>query len=70
MKLGVPGGSAVKSLPAMQKTQEAQAPSPGREDPLEEGMAPTPGLLPGDSREWRNLVGCSPQGRRESDATE
>ena len=31
---------------------------------------PTPVLLPGKSRGWRSLVGCSPWDRRESDATE
>ena len=31
---------------------------------------PTPVLLPGKSHGWRGLVGCSPQGREESDTTE
>ena len=31
---------------------------------------PTPVLLPGKSHGWRSLVGCSPWGRKESDATE
>ena len=31
---------------------------------------PTPVLLPGKSRGWRSLVGCSPWGRQESDTTE
>ena len=31
---------------------------------------PTPVLLPGKSHGWRSLVGCSPRGREESDATE
>ena len=31
---------------------------------------PTPVLLPGESHGWRSLVGCSPWGRYESDATE
>ena len=31
---------------------------------------PTPVLLPGKSHGRRNLVGCSPSGRRESDTTE
>ena len=31
---------------------------------------PTPVLLPGKSRGWRSLVGCSPWGREESDTTE
>ena len=30
---------------------------------------PTPALLPGKSLEQRSLVGCSPWGRKESDAT-
>ena len=30
---------------------------------------PTPVLLPGKSHGWRSLVGCSPWGREESDAT-
>ena len=36
---GFPGGSAVKNLPAMQKSQEKWVLSLGREDPLEESMA-------------------------------
>ena len=31
---------------------------------------PTPVLLPGKSHGWRNLVGCSPWGCKESDTTE
>ena len=31
---------------------------------------PIPVLLPGKSRGWRNLTGCSPWGRYESDVTE
>ena len=31
---------------------------------------PTPVLLPGNSRGWRSLVGCSPWGCEESDSTE
>ena len=31
---------------------------------------PTPVLLPGKSYGWRNLVGCSPWGRKESNMTE
>ena len=31
---------------------------------------PSPVLLPGESHEWRSLVGCSPWGREESDVTE
>ena len=45
MKWGFPGGSAVKSLPVMQKAQETQVPSLGREDPLEKGMASHSSIL-------------------------
>ena len=31
---------------------------------------PTPVLLPGKFHGWRNLVGCNPWGRKESDTTE
>ena len=36
---GFLGGSVVKNLPAAQELQETRVQSPGREDPLEEGMA-------------------------------
>ena len=39
IRVGFPGGSAVKNRPEMQEPQEMQVPSLGREDPLEEGMA-------------------------------
>ena len=35
------------------------------EDPLEEGMQPTPIFLPGESHGQRSLVGYSPWGRKE-----
>ena len=37
---------------------------------LEKAMAPPPVLLPGKSHGRRSLVGCSPWGHQESDATE
>ena len=42
----------------------------GWEDPLEEGMAPTPVFLPGESHGQRSVAGYSPWGRKESDMTE
>ena len=39
------------------------------EDPLEEGMATTPVLLPGESHGQRSLAGYSPWGCKESDTT-
>ena len=41
-----------------------------QEDPLEEGMQPTPVSLLGESHGQRSLAGYSPWGRRESDTTE
>ena len=41
----VPSDSAVKSLRAMQETQETQIRSLGRKDPLEEGPATHPSVL-------------------------
>ena len=46
----LPGGSAVKNLPAMQETQEMQVQSPSREDPLEEGTSTHSSILA-----WRIL---------------
>ena len=43
------GGSVVKNPPA-KEPQEMQVQSLGQEDPLEEGMEPTPVFLPGKSR--------------------
>ena len=41
---GFPGGSAVKNLP-VQEVQETWVQSPGREDPLEEGMTTHSSIL-------------------------
>ena len=50
----------VKNLPAMQETQEMQAPSLRREDPLEEGMATHSSILawriPMDRGAWQAIV--------------
>ena len=40
------------------------------ETPWRRQWQPTPVLLPGTSHGQRNLVGCSPWGRKESDMTE
>ena len=42
---GFLGGSVVKNLPAAQELQETRVQSPGREDPLEEGMAAHSSIL-------------------------
>ena len=56
--MGFPGGSVVKTSPAMQESQEMQVQSLGWEDPLEEGVA-TPVFLLGESHGQRSLVGCT-----------
>ena len=43
--MGLPGGSAVRNLSAMQEPQEMQFPSLGPEDPLEKEMATHPSIL-------------------------
>ena len=50
---------SVKNLPEMMETQLQ---SLGREGPLEEEMATTPGLLSGKSRGQRSLEGYNPWG--------
>ena len=40
------------------------------ESEMEKAVAPTPVLLPGKSRGWRSLEGCSSWGRWGSDTTE
>ena len=51
----------------MQELKETLVQSLGWGDPLEEGMAPTPVLLPGESHGQRSLAGHSPQGVKELD---
>ena len=43
--LGLPRGSVVKNLPAVQEPQEMWVRSLGREDPLEEGMVTHSSML-------------------------
>ena len=38
-RMGLPGGSGIKNLPAMQQTQEIRVPLLSQEDPLEMEMA-------------------------------
>ena len=55
-----PDGSVVKNLLPMQKSQERQTPSRGREDPLEQSMASDSSTLvwsvPTDRGAWRATV--------------
>ena len=61
------GGSAIKNQPVRQETRVQ---SLGGEDPLEEGMEPTPVFLPGRSHAQRNLAGYCLWGCKEWDTTE
>ena len=65
-----PGGSAVKSLPAMQEMQETQFDPWVRKIPLEEEMATHPAFLREKSHGQRSLVGYWPWDHRESDRAE
>ena len=50
--------------------QETQVQSPGREDPLEEGMATHSSILAWRIHGQRSLAGYSPRVCKESDTTE
>ena len=65
--LGFPGGSVVKSLPAM---QEAWVDSQMGRIPWRRKWKSTPGFLPGKPHGERSLMGYSPRGFKESDTTE
>ena len=54
----------------MQEMQEMQVRFLGQEEPLEEGMQPTPVFLPGEIHEERSLAAYNPWGHKESDTTE
>ena len=57
--MGFLGGTYGKE-PANAVDLEMWVRSLGWEDPLEEGMAPTPVFLPGESHGQRSLAGYSP----------
>ena len=56
LAVGFPGGSDAENLSAMWETWVH---SLGQEDPLEEGLLPTPVFLPGKFHGQRSLVGYS-----------
>ena len=64
---GIPGGSVVKKLPAMQKTQVL---SLGWEDPLEKKMTTHSSILAGEFHGQRSLAGYSPWVHKELEITE
>ena len=68
--MGLPSGSTVKNIPAMQETQRMWVWSLGWEVPLEEEMATCSVFLPEKSHEQRSLVGYSLWDHKGSDTTE
>ena len=64
----LPGGSEVK-VSACSAGDLRSIPGSGR-FPWRRKWQPTPVFLPGESHGWRNLVGYSPWGHKESDTTE
>ena len=60
----------VKNLPFNAGNIRDAGSIPGREDPLEAGMEPTPVFLPGESHGQRSLAGYSPQAHKESGMTD
>ena len=60
----------VKNLPEDAGDKRDGGLIPGREDPLENGMATHPSILPGESHGQRSLAGYSPWSRKESDRIE
>ena len=66
---GLPWWLKVKNLPVVQETWVRKI-TPDQENTLEKGMATTPVLLLGESHGQRILVGYSPWGHKESEATE
>ena len=63
-------GLVVKNLPASAGGVRDMSLMLGWEDPLEEGIATHPVILPGESHGLKSLVDYSPNGHRELDVTE
>ena len=68
--MGFPGGVGGKEPACQCRRRKTHVQSLDGGDALEEGMVPTPVLLPGDSHGQRSLAWCSPWGHRESDTAE
>ena len=66
----IPGGSVGQESTCKARNAALLRLIPGWEDPLGEGLATTPVLLPGESHGQRSLVGYSPYGWKESDTAE
>ena len=69
--LGFPRGASGKEPACQCRRQKRREFDPWvRKIPRRRAWQPTPVFLPGESHGQRNLVGYSPQGRKESDTTE
>ena len=67
---GIPGGSGVKNLPAIQEIQETRVQSLGWEDTLEKEMAIHSSILAWRIPRTASLAGYSPWDCKESDTIE
>ena len=67
--MGFPGGSVVKNLPTMQKTQETQVWSLDQEDILEKKMATHSSILAWEIPWTEEPGGLQSMGSQESDMT-
>ena len=67
--MGFPGGSVVKNLPTMQKTQETQVWSLDQEDILEKKMATHSSILAWEIPRTEEPGGLQSMGSQESDMT-
>ena len=70
VRWSIPGGSVVKDLPEMQKTQEMWVQSLGWEDPMKEVMATHSRILAWKIPWTESLVGYGPKGCKELDMTQ
>ena len=64
------GSASGKELACQCRRQETWVLSRGQEDPLEKGMTTHSSILTWNIPWWKNLVGYSPWGCKESDTTE
>ena len=67
---GFYGGSVVKNLPTMQKTQERWNQSLGWKDPMEKELETHPSILAWRIDGQMSMAGHSPWGHKELDTTE
>ena len=71
MNMGFPDGASSKEPVCQCRKCKKWGFNPWvRKIPWRRSWQPTPVFLPGESHGQRSLMGCSPQGHKESDTTE